>query len=201
MFYRVNSKLAFAAGTYENKILAAEAKRQADETERQRQEEWKRKTDEAERQRQAEQARQESERRARLEAEARQQRAAAERIQAAQQARLEKIESFKRKARVETWIEPSQLGSFTSNPYPWKGKMVGFSAEFGVMRSENSALFSLGGTNFVVISNLSATRFTRSGQLALIAGRVQGITQATLPILGAVPVPEITLSLAEDFPQ
>jgi hypothetical protein len=118
----------------------------------------------------------------------------------AQRARNEKFEAFKKRSRVDVWLSAAEAGNFTSNPFPWKGKTVGLIAEFVAMRSENSAIFAIGGTNFVVISNLPATRFTTSGQRAMIAGRVQGVTQASLPIIGTVPVPEIALSTAEDPP-
>ena len=121
--------------------------------------------------------------------------------EAKQKQREAKIEAFKKRSRVDVWLASSDIrNSFTSNPFPWKGKIVGCIAEFGFMRSENSGIFSLGGTNFVVISNIPATRFTGSGQKAMVAGRVQGVTQATLPMFGTLPVPEIILSAVEDPP-
>ncbi len=134
-------------------------------------------------------------------AQQRQQQAEAERAEALKRGEAARVDAFKRKARVEAWLDPSEFGAFSSNPFPWKGKIVGFYAAFVVMRSESSAIFDLGLSNYVVMSSIPSARFTHTGQRSLIAGRVQGITNVSVPLFGTVPVPEITMSAVEDVPR
>lgn len=111
------------------------------------------------------------------------------------------IEPFLRKYGVEVWIDTNDMkGRLASNPFQWKGKVVGFEAEFGGMLSEDSGIFDLGGFCLVVMKTLRSAQFTRTGEMFLLAGRVQGITQAALPLLGNVPVPELIFIGAEKAP-
>ena len=112
------------------------------------------------------------------------------------------IEPFLRKYGVEVWIDSPEMKSrLASNPFQWKGKIVGLVAEFGVMLTQDSGVFSLGpDLAFVAVKGLPSARFTRSGIQFLLAGRVQGTSQVQLPFLGSTPVPELNFIGAEPAP-
>lgn len=114
-----------------------------------------------------------------------------------QEAQERWIQKFR--SRVDVWLGSSeQYAELTANPFRWKGKIVGFMGTFVSMESESSAVFGLGDTlNLAILRGVPSARFTRSGETALIAGRVQGMARVTLPIVGTAGVPELTLTALE----
>jgi hypothetical protein len=119
--------------------------------------------------------------------------------------RIRSIKSFIQRFKVEVWLDSNEIKSrLTSNPFQWKGKVVGSEAEFGGMLSEDSGIFDLGqglAQVLVVVKRLSSTRFTKSGERCLLAGRVQGTSQMQLPFLGNASVPELSfIGAAEPAP-
>lgn len=103
------------------------------------------------------------------------------------------LDAFLQKFKVDIWLASNEMISrLASNPFQWKGKIVGFEAEFGGMLSEDSGIFDLGNFVLVIVKGLPSTQFTRSGEWFLLAGRVQGTSQTQLPFLGNVSVPALS---------
>ena len=93
-------------------------------------------------------------------------------------------DAFREKNQIIEWIESKDIqAQFNVNPFYWKGNVVGSIGEFKTMLSEDSGLFAYKGSgNCVVVKNLPTIRFKRAGELALLAARVQGMTQVDTPL-------------------
>jgi hypothetical protein len=78
--------------------------------------------------------------------------------------------AFLKANRVKHVVTIDQL---TANPFVYEGQVVAIRGTFEKMNSPTQAVFSAGGHRFVV-SGVSTARFTRSGSLVVLAGRVLG---------------------------
>lgn len=118
------------------------------------------------------------------------------------------LDTFLRKYEVGVWLDSKEMGSqFVSNPFQWKGKIIGLVGEFGGMLSEDSGFFAanpnLLGPVLIVMKKLPSARFTRTGDRFFLAGRVQGMSQVQLPGLFGnmnVNAPELSFVGAEPAP-
>lgn len=100
------------------------------------------------------------------------------------------IKPFLHKYGVAAWISQESVRPFISNPFQWKGKIVGLSAEFNRMIEETKGAFSILNDGRVIVTGLPSTRFVKP-EAVLLAGRVQGVTEGVpvLVFVGAVPAP------------
>lgn len=78
--------------------------------------------------------------------------------------------AFLKTNRVTHVVTIDQL---TANPFVYEGQVVVISGMFERMNSRTQGIFSAGGYRFVV-SGISTSRFTRTGSVVVLAGRVLG---------------------------
>ena len=101
-------------------------------------------------------------------------------------------QAFGAKAQVAEWLDSGATwAQFTSDPNPWQNKVVGFLGELHTLLREDIGVFAIAPFQFVVIQNLPSTPWTKPGGTALLAGRVEGMTQVQLPPLGGVWIPKL----------
>jgi hypothetical protein len=85
----------------------------------------------------------------------------------------QKLQSdFKAQNAVELWVNPQLL---KTNPFPYKGKVVGMIDTFQQMTGDGEAIF--GGNFDVVAKGVPNTMFTQPGTAAVIAVQVDGLKQ------------------------
>lgn len=96
--------------------------------------------------------------------------------------------AFLRSYRVD---EYTSIASLSANPFAHKGKIVAAVVSFDQMTAANAGVFSRG-TNLVYVSNVPSTRFVRTGELVVLAGRVIGNSKINLPLFGEVLVPHLS---------
>jgi branched-chain amino acid transport system substrate-binding protein len=117
------------------------------------------------------------------------------------QARWER--EFQARHKVMEWIvSPENRKAFNSNPFAWKGKVVGFPGVFLQMLAERRALFTNHRAQepaFVVVSDLPPLQFRKEGESGLLAGVVRGVTEASVPLLGRNTVPELSFVGTDDL--
>jgi hypothetical protein len=97
-------------------------------------------------------------------------------------ARRRNREQFVSSHRVETLLNARTL---KTNPFPFKGKVVGVYTAFSLMLSESEGLFG-----DLVVSGLPSTAFTVEGQEVVLAVRVIGLRPVKLPMGMEVPLPQ-----------
>jgi hypothetical protein len=78
--------------------------------------------------------------------------------------------AFLQKYGVKHVVNVDEL---TANPFVYKGQVVATGGTFERMNSPTQGIFSARGRQFVV-SGISTTRFTRTGSVVILAGRVLG---------------------------
>jgi hypothetical protein len=78
--------------------------------------------------------------------------------------------AFLKTNRVKHVVTIDQL---TANPFVYQGQVVAIRGTFEKMNSATQGIFSARGHRFVV-SGISTSRFTRSGSMVVLAGRVLG---------------------------
>jgi YD repeat-containing protein len=101
-------------------------------------------------------------------------------------------QAFGARAQVTEWLEsPAIHAQFTADPSRWQGKVVGFVGELYVRLPEALSVFTIAPFQFVVVKHLPQTPLTIPGKTALIAGRVEGLTQVSLPLLETVWLPAL----------
>ena len=96
-------------------------------------------------------------------------------------------------------ISTEDINTFIANPFPIKGKTLGFAASFIQMLSERTALFGLSNTQNIFLTNVPPVRFTKPREPFFLAGIVQGIKEVSLPSGGKTSLPEIGFIGAERF--
>jgi hypothetical protein len=78
--------------------------------------------------------------------------------------------AFLKTNRVKQVVSIDQL---TANPFVYQGQVVAIGGTFERMNSPTQGIFSARGYRFVV-SGISTARFTRTGSVVVLAGRVLG---------------------------
>lgn len=99
-------------------------------------------------------------------------------VRAAQERKREaKRADFRRRNGVSEFL--SSIDDLNTNPFPWKGKVVGVCLVFNEMLSESTAALTPGIMSDinVVFSSVPTTQFRKTGTRFLLAGRVTGKAQ------------------------
>jgi uncharacterized protein YecT (DUF1311 family) len=106
-----------------------------------------------------------------------------------QQIRQQQIASAKVKVQadlgIQTWVNTNQL---SSNPFLYKGTIVGTLASFDHMISESEAIFT--GGNGIYVSHVPSALF-QGNEYVVLAGRVTGNKAVKTPLGGEVMVPAL----------
>jgi|LGVF01.1.fsa_nt_gb hypothetical protein len=87
--------------------------------------------------------------------------------------------------------EQPSSDTLMSNPFVYEGQTIGIKAEFGEMMTATKAVFDMGSTDYIVVSDIPRGTFTKSGVDILLAVKVIGKTDLRLPIFGTVSVPHL----------
>jgi hypothetical protein len=86
------------------------------------------------------------------------------------------------------------VSTLTANPYPYQGKTVVIETHFHKMTAPTEALF-ISGDAVTLVANVPSDLFRQQGTQCILAGRVLGTAEATLPIPmpGKMTVPKLSL--------
>jgi hypothetical protein len=89
---------------------------------------------------------------------------------------------------VAHFVTAEQLAA---NPFVYQGQVVAIYGAFEQMISATQGLFSSQDKRFVV-SGIPTARFTQTGSIVMLAGRVVGNIEIKVPILGPTLVPHLS---------
>jgi hypothetical protein len=96
---------------------------------------------------------------------------------------LARVDEFARRYGVQQWVNENQL---VTNPFVFKGKVIGIRLHFEEMTAETEGLFSGG----FVVGNIPTGMFRVRGP-AIMAVRVLGKTDISVPLLGRMLVTKL----------
>jgi hypothetical protein len=104
------------------------------------------------------------------------------------------FDEFNSRSQIVAW--PSD-NDFIANPFFYKGQIVGLVGSFASMLTENSAEIRMSGLRSVYVTNVPSSKFQRSGDWVLFAGRVVGRYES-VPHLAFVDVYLCAAQMCED---
>src|SRR5262249_47541335 len=85
------------------------------------------------------------------------------------------------------------VAQLSANPFVYQGQVVAAYVKFDQMNSATEGLFfESAGLHSLVVSDIPSGKFTQSGAVSVLAGRVVGKKEIKLPLLGPTLVPQLS---------